>query len=67
LIVFHFAPFTVLAKLKGVYSMEVDMRDKTIRLRVANDAMGKQKIQTLVNSAIRSGSEAALRNAKGVA
>jgi copper chaperone CopZ len=43
-----------LAELKGVYSMDVDMQTRTIRLQMANDAMGKKKIQALVNAALTS-------------
>ncbi|MPN18899.1 hypothetical protein SDC9_166264 [bioreactor metagenome] len=34
--------------------MDVDMKSKIIRLQMANEAMGKKKIQALVNAALTS-------------
>lgn len=54
---------SALAEVDGVREMDVDMQSKTIRLQVDNDAMGRKKIQELVNRAITNGAPPAIAHA----
>jgi copper chaperone CopZ len=54
---------TALAGIDGVRELDVDKASKTIRLQMDNAAMGRKKIQELVNRAITGGRPPTLAHA----
>ena len=56
---------SVLSGLRGVRELNINMQNKTIYLQTENNAMGKQKIQELVNKALTFGVEPAIASTHG--
>jgi copper chaperone CopZ len=54
---------TALAGIDGVRELDVDRASKTIRLQMDSAAMGKKKIQELVNKAVKGGFQPSLARA----